>query len=68
MEFIEEPPSPSPWWTLSENYLQTLHPIFPKGEAREDFEEIIDNLDEVSTTISAEFSLDAVISNVLADE
>ncbi|XP_039853626.1 uncharacterized protein LOC120712010 isoform X2 [Panicum virgatum] len=54
--------------TLSENYLQTLHPIFPKGKAREDFEELIDNLDKVSTAISAEFSLDAVISNVLADE
>ena len=53
---------------LSGNDLRTLHPIFPEGEAREDFEELVDDLGVVATAIEEEVSLDAVISNVLADE
>ena len=54
--------------TLSENDLRTLHPICPEGEAREDFEQLIDDLGVVATTIKEEVNLNAVISNVLADE
>jgi len=54
--------------TLSGNDFQTLHPIFPEGEAREDFEELADDLGIVASTIGEEVSLDAVVSNVLTDE
>jgi len=54
--------------TLSGNDLWTLHPIFPKGEAREDFKELADDLGVVATAISEDVSLDAVISNVFVDE
>jgi len=54
--------------TLSGNDLQTLHPIFPEGEGQEDFEELVDDLGIVASTIGEEVSLDAVVSNFLADE
>ena len=54
--------------TLSRHDLRTLHQIFPEGEAREDFEELVDDLGVVAAAIEEEVSLDAVISNVLADE
>ena len=54
--------------TLSENDLRTLHPIFPEGEAWEEFEELTDDLSMVATTISEDVSLDVVIDNVFADD
>jgi len=54
--------------TLSRNDLWTLHPVFPEGEVREYFEELIDNLGMFATPIGEEVSLDAVIGNVFVDE
>jgi len=54
--------------TLSWNDLRTLHPIFPAGEAWNNFEDLADDMDMVATTITEEVSLDAVVSNVLADD
>ena len=54
--------------TLSGNDFQTLHPIFPEGEAWEVFEELVDDLGVVATAISDEVNIDNVINNVFADE
>ena len=54
--------------TLSGNDLRTLHPIFPEGEEREEFEELADDLGMVATAIAEDVSLDSVVSNVFADE
>ena len=54
--------------TLFGNDLRTLHPIFPEGEEREEFEELADDLGMVATTIAEDVSLDSVVSNVFADE
>ena len=54
--------------TLSGNDLRTLHPIFPEGEAWEEFEELADDLSMVATTIAEDVSLDVVIGNVFADD
>ena len=54
--------------TLSGNDLRTLHPIFPEGEEREEFDELVDDLGVVATTIAEDVSLDAVISNVFVDD
>ena len=54
--------------TLSGNDLRTLHPIFPEGEEREEFEELADDLGVVATAIAEDVSLDAVISNIFADD
>ncbi|RLM69761.1 hypothetical protein C2845_PM17G02720 [Panicum miliaceum] len=54
--------------TLSRNDLRTLHPIFPEGEAREEFEDLIEDLDVVASSISEEVSLGVVISKVFADK
>ena len=54
--------------TLSGNDLRTLHPIFPEGEAREEFNELVDDLGMVATAITEDVRLDAVISNVFAED
>jgi hypothetical protein len=54
--------------TLSENNLQILHPNFPQGEARVEFEDLVDDLDGVATLISDEVHVDNVINNVFTDE
>ena len=54
--------------TLSGKDLRTLHPIFPEGEEREEFEELVDDLGMVGTTIAEDVSLDAVVANVFADD
>ena len=54
--------------TLSRNDLRILHPIFPHGEAREESEELGDDLDSVVTIISDEVHVGNVINNVFADE
>ena len=54
--------------TLSGNDLRTLHPIFPEGEEREEFEELVDDLGMVATTIAEDVSLDTVVANVFADD
>ena len=50
--------------TLSGNDLRILHPIFPEGEAWEDFEELVDDISVVATTIGDEVNVDDVINNV----
>ena len=54
--------------TLSGNNLRTLHPTFPEGEEREEFDELVDDLGVVATAIAEDVSLDAVISNVFVDD
>ena len=50
------------------NDLWTLHPIFSEGEAREEFDELVDNLSVVAEAIVDDISLDAVIGNVFGVE
>ena len=52
--------------TLSRNDLRTLHPIFPEGEEREEFEELVDDLDIVATAIAEDVNIDSVISNIFS--
>ena len=52
--------------TLFGNDLRTLHPIFPEGEEREEFEELVDDLDIVAIAIAEDVSIDSVISNIFA--
>ena len=54
--------------TLSGNDLRTLQPIFREGEAREEFNELVDDLGMVATAITEDVRLDAVISNVFAED
>ena len=42
--------------------------LFSAGEAREEFEELVEELDAVAIAITEEVSLDAVVYNVLADD
>ena len=50
--------------TLSGNDLQTLHPIFPEGEGREDFEELAEELDVVAGSISIEINKQTIVNMV----
>ena len=54
--------------TLSGNDLQTLHLIFSEGEVRDDFEELVDNLDDIPTIIGEEVNVHNVINNVFLDD
>ena len=54
--------------TMSGNYFRMLQPIFPQGEAREEFEELVDEPDGIATVISDEIHVGNVINNVFADE
>ena len=52
--------------TLFRNDLRTLHPIFPEGEEREEFEELVDDLDIVATAIAEDVNIDSVINTIFA--
>ena len=55
--------------TMSGSDYRQLHPVFPKwGEAREEFEELVDDLSVVADVIVEDISLDAVISNIFSEE
>jgi len=54
--------------TQFENDLHTLHHVFPEGEAREDFEELINDLGMVATIIGEEVNVDTIISNIFIEE
>ena len=54
--------------TLFGNDLRTLHPIFPEGEAREDFEELVDDLYLPVDAVVGDVSLDGVVSNLFGEE
>ena len=54
--------------TLSKKDLWTLQPVFPLGQAREEFEELVDDLDGVTTVISDEIHVGNVINNAFTDE
>ena len=45
-----------------------MEPVFPEGEAREEFEELVDDLSMVASTIAKDVSIEAVIGNVFADD
>ena len=53
---------------MSESDYRTFHPVFPKGEAHEEFDELVDDLGMVATATAEDVNLDTVISNVLAEE
>ena len=48
--------------------LRLMEPVFPEGEAREEFEELVDDLSMVASTIAKDVSIEAVIGNVFADD
>jgi hypothetical protein len=48
--------------------LQTLHPVFPEGEDRVGFEELVDKFDEAVGTISAEVNVEGVVNRVFLGE
>jgi hypothetical protein len=48
--------------------LQTLHPIFPEGEDRAGFEELVDKLDEAARVIGAKVNVEGVVNRVFLGE
>jgi hypothetical protein len=48
--------------------LRTLHPIFPEGEDRADFEELVDELDEAVGAIGAKVNIKGVVNRVFLGE
>ena len=50
--------------TLSGNDLQTLHPVFPQGEACEDFEELVDDIDGVAASNAWEIKINTIVNAV----
>ena len=53
---------------MSGSDYRTFHPVFPESEAREEFYELVDDLSVVADAIAEDVNLDAVISNVFAEE
>ena len=53
---------------MSGSDYRTFHPVFPEGEAREEFDELVDNLSVVAEAIIDDISLDTVIGNVFGVE
>jgi hypothetical protein len=53
---------------MSRSDYRTFHPVFPKGEEREEFDELVDDLSMVADAIAENVSLDAVINNVFGEE
>jgi len=53
---------------MSGSDYRTFHPVFPEGEAQEEFDELVDNLSVVAEAIIDDISLDAVIGNVFGVE
>ena len=53
---------------MSESAYRTFHPVFPKGEAQEEFDKLVDDLGVVATATAEDVNLDTMISNVLAEE
>jgi len=39
------------FWAVTGHKLRLLEPVFPKGEGRADFEELVDELDEATGAI-----------------
>jgi hypothetical protein len=54
--------------TMSGSDYQTFHLVFPEGEAREEFDELVDDLSVVADAIVADISLDTVIGSVFGEE
>ena len=54
--------------TMSGSDYRTFHPVFPEGEAREEFYELVDDLSVVADANVNDISLDAVIGNVFGKE
>ena len=55
--------------TMSGADYQQWEPVFPEwGAAREDFEELVDDLSIVADAIVDDVSLDGVVSNVFGEE
>jgi len=50
--------------TQSGNDLQTLHPVFPQGEACEDFEELVDEIDGVAASNAWEIKVNTIVNAV----
>jgi len=48
--------------------LRLMEPDFPEGEEREEFEELVDDLEMAASAISEGVSTKAVIGNVFADD
>lgn len=48
--------------------LRTPHPVFPEGEDRADFKEIVNELDEAAGAIGAEVDVEGVINRVFLGE
>ena len=54
--------------TMSGSDYRTFHPVFPEGEAREEFDELIDDLSVVADAIIDNISLDAVVCSIFGEE
>jgi hypothetical protein len=48
--------------------LWNLQPVFPEGEDRVDFEELIDELDKAVGAISAEVDVEGIVNRIFLDE
>jgi hypothetical protein len=44
--------------------LRTLQPVFPEGEDRVDFEELVDELNEAARAIDEEVNVEGVVNRV----
>ena len=45
-----------------------MEPIFPEGDEREEFDELVDDLEMAASAVSEDVSIEAVIGNVFADD
>ena len=54
--------------TMSGSGYRTFHPVFPEGEARTEFDKLVDDLSIVADAIVDTISLDAVVGSVFTEE
>ena len=54
--------------TMSGEDYRTFNPVFPVGDAREEFDELVDDLSVVADAIIDNISLDAVVCSIFGEE
>ena len=47
---------------------RTFNPVFPVGDAREEFDELVDDLSVIADAIVDNISLDAVVCSIFGEE
>ena len=54
--------------TMSGEDYRTFNPVFPVGDAREEFDELVDDLSVIDDAIVDDISLDAVVGSIFGEE